>query len=321
MPQGSRLDALGDFEWPSDVELDLKTVADSGLERGPRAAGRSDRSRAGRGRHDRRVRVFNDPGSVREKFELRWVDEKGTAAGKPTDVYVPPGESRVVRVSRPPASMPHPLLRLRETPKTSTTRSISPTNAAARLTVFYIGVDRADDPEGLLYYPRPRLCRHSPAKRAHLPRIRLQRSWNGSSKKAPQLVIVAAETPKNVSGLRAVREPRGTVLYVVTGPGPAETLASAGRRIALGNRGSGRRARDVMLGEIAFDHPLFVPLAGAQFNDFTKIRFWKYRRIDRESARRSRACWRDSRTATRPIIEKPIGKGTARRPGERMAAR
>ena len=35
-----------------------------------------------------------------------------------------------------------------------------------------------------------------------------------------------------------------------------------------------------MLGEIAFDHPLFAPLAGAQFNDFTKIRFWKHRKLD-----------------------------------------
>ena len=38
-----------------------------------------------------------------------------------------------------------------------------------------------------------------------------------------------------------------------------------------------------MLGEIKFDHPLFAPLAGAQFNDFTKIRFWKHRVIKPES--------------------------------------
>ncbi len=28
LQQGSRLDALGEFEWPSDVELDIKTVTD-----------------------------------------------------------------------------------------------------------------------------------------------------------------------------------------------------------------------------------------------------------------------------------------------------
>ncbi|MFO0952790.1 MAG: hypothetical protein U0835_16900 [Isosphaeraceae bacterium] len=35
-----------------------------------------------------------------------------------------------------------------------------------------------------------------------------------------------------------------------------------------------------MLGEVAFDHPLFAPLAGPQFNDFTRIRFWKHRHIE-----------------------------------------
>jgi hypothetical protein len=34
-----------------------------------------------------------------------------------------------------------------------------------------------------------------------------------------------------------------------------------------------------MLGQIAFDHPLFAPMSAPQFNDFTQIYFWKYRRL------------------------------------------
>ena len=63
-----------------------------------------------------------------------------------------------------------------------------------------------------------------------------------------------------------------------------------------------------MLGEIAFDHPLFASLAGAQFNDFTKIRFWKYRRIDADRWA-NRACWHGSRTAMPPSSRNSIGKG------------
>jgi hypothetical protein len=37
-----------------------------------------------------------------------------------------------------------------------------------------------------------------------------------------------------------------------------------------------------MLGQIAFDHPLFAPMSGPHFNDFTQIRFWKYRRLKPE---------------------------------------
>src|SRR5206468_1900441 len=96
LQQGSRLDALGEFEWPSDVELDVKSVSSSssnaGLHRlddplgdtGPPPVsqasgtgsppvsqdltGKMPVPRGG----DRRVRVFNDPGSRREKFALRW---------------------------------------------------------------------------------------------------------------------------------------------------------------------------------------------------------------------------------------------------------
>ena len=63
-----------------------------------------------------------------------------------------------------------------------------------------------------------------------------------------------------------------------------------------------------MLGEIAFDHPLFASLAGAQFNDFTKIRFWNYRRIgaDRLGGFRVLARFENGDAA---LVEKLLGKG------------
>ena len=89
------------FEWPSDVELDLKTVADTGSNAGlERLADQVEADPADSAAW-RRVRVVNNPGSSREKFELSWIDDKRRRRGKPIDVYVPPGESRVVRVPRP----------------------------------------------------------------------------------------------------------------------------------------------------------------------------------------------------------------------------
>ena len=65
---------------------------------------------------------------------------------------------------------------------------------------------------------------------------------------------------------------------------------------------------DAMLGEIAFDHPLFASFAAAQFNDFTKIHFWKYRRIDGGVLKDARVVARfDTRDPA--IIEKAVGKG------------
>jgi hypothetical protein len=35
-----------------------------------------------------------------------------------------------------------------------------------------------------------------------------------------------------------------------------------------------------MLGQIDFEHPLFAPFASPRFSDFTKIHFWKHRRVE-----------------------------------------
>ncbi len=67
LAQGSRLDALGDFEWPSDVELDLKTVADTGSNAGLRACWPMPiEAEPGEPTLSRRVRVVNNPGPARE---------------------------------------------------------------------------------------------------------------------------------------------------------------------------------------------------------------------------------------------------------------
>src|SRR5262249_54393729 len=107
LQQGSPLDALGELEWPTDVELDARKVAagsgsNAGLHRlddpvsgtgfqpvGGETTGKKPVPPGG----ERRVRVFNDPGSNRERFTVRWASATGSAIGEPIDVYVPPGES------------------------------------------------------------------------------------------------------------------------------------------------------------------------------------------------------------------------------------
>jgi hypothetical protein len=63
-----------------------------------------------------------------------------------------------------------------------------------------------------------------------------------------------------------------------------------------------------MLAEIAFDHPIFAPFAAPQFNDFTKIRFWKYRRIPTSPLGDARILARFEQ-GDPAVIEKALGKG------------
>ena len=128
LQQGSRLEALGDFEWPSDVELELKTVADDWLQRRPATARRAGRGRRGRADPRLRVRVFNDADRSASGSRCTGPRTGGAAVGKPIDVYVPPGESRVVRVPRDKADAAVRAIVLKGDAAPSTTPCISWTN-------------------------------------------------------------------------------------------------------------------------------------------------------------------------------------------------
>jgi hypothetical protein len=306
LAQGSRLDALRDLEWPRDVELDIKTVADPGSNAGLQMLADSPEAETADAVRSRRVRVVNNPGSNREKFELAWIDDKGVASGKPIDVYVPPGESRVVRVPRPAGDAPRQELRLKGDTQGFDNSLYFADQPREEIAVEYIGADRGDDPQGLLYYlhrvfgdssdRQIRILFHSPSETIDL-----------NAKHPPRLVILTAETPRNVSRLREYASGGGTILWVATNPGKAETLAGLAGVIPWEIDESADGA-EVMLREIAFDHPLFASLAGAQFNDFTKIRFKKHRRIDPVRLGESRVLARFENNDA-ALIEKTIDRG------------
>jgi hypothetical protein len=310
LQQGSRLDVLGDFEWPSDVELELKTVSDIGSNAGLSRLAESveaDPSGADQGQaQGLRVRVSNEAGS-RDTFELLWVDAGGSTVGKPIDVYVPPGESRVVRVPRPAPPALGRTLRLTGDAHPFDNTLYLADERREEMTVLYIGSDRADDPAGLLYYLE-RVFHDTPRQSVRIVRPPAGGVLAWEADQTPALVVLAGETTaENGRLLRKYVRDGGTVLNVLTVPGRAETLAALLDSTPW-DVVEAPVDRDVMLGAIAFDHPVFAPLAAAQFNDFTKIHFWKYRTLNMDSLGDARALARFE-NGDPAVIEKVLGKG------------
>jgi Aerotolerance regulator N-terminal/von Willebrand factor type A domain len=304
---GSRIDALGDFEWPSDVELELKTVSESGSNAGLAPLADSVETETTRAAKGRRVRVVNDAASRQETFLLRWVDEKGAAAGVPLDVYVPPGESRVMRVPEPSAAAAHASLRLEGDSYSFDNALYFADQKQEATTVLYIGADRPDDPSGLLYY-LARIFHDTPGRSVHVTARPPSGALEIESDRTIALVVLADQTTSaNIDRLGRYVRAGGTLLDVVTAPEQSAALAAlTGASSAKADEAA--LDHDVMLGEIAFDHPLFAALAGPQFNDFTKIRFRKYRRIDPNALPGARVLARFE-TGDPAIIEKTDGKG------------
>ncbi len=101
MQEGSRLDGLQGYEWPRGVEVQVETVQP----KRPTNAGlqwlaETEDSAGTDTNAGLRIRVVNSANATREQFQLRW---DGVAGAMPLDVYVPPGQSRIVPAPKLPA--------------------------------------------------------------------------------------------------------------------------------------------------------------------------------------------------------------------------
>ena len=67
--------------------------------------------------------------------------------------------------------------------------------------------------------------------------------------------------------------------------------------------------RYAMLGRLEFDHPLLKPFSDPRFADFTRIHFWKYRRIDLADCPTARVLARFDNSDP-AWLEIPVGRGT-----------
>lgn len=306
LAQGSKLDAIGNFEWPSDVTLELKTVVEPNSNAGLQFVAESTETTAAEAAKELRVRISNDPGSRSEGFQVVGLDAKGNEVGQPVDAYVPPGESRVVKVPRMPELT---TLRLKgdKFPFDNTLYFASQPRSEA--TVLFVGDDLAEDAEGLFYY-LARVFEDTPRRTVKVVSKKLTDPLTLEAPRVEPLVVLSGETTaESASKLRKYAEAGGTVLEILAKPGQSSTLATLAGASTPVEIAEAPGGRDAMLADINFNHELFKSLSGAQFNDFTKIRFWKHRQIDPKAMGDSAQVLARFEGGDPAVVELPVGQG------------
>lgn len=293
MQNGGRLGVLGDAAWPADVQLELKRVevrdpTNAGLWRLADDAEAESPTSAAAGRvaalrkQELRIRVANATDSAAEQFTLQWTDVAGKSVGAATPAYVPAGESRVIRVPPADSTLVTPRLVLTGDAQDFDNVHYVVANDRRRTTVGYLGNDDGNNPQGMRYYLE-RAVTSDPSRDVRveqLDQIAGRLADASDRPDAPPLIVVGmAPTEPQTEALRKYAAGGGTILY------PLDTVASGAGLAALLDLEvlpvEEASVNDyTMLGEIDFTHPLFAAMAGPQFNDFTQIRFWHYRKID-----------------------------------------
>lgn len=272
LQRGAALEALQSYEWPEEVAVSVRRVVAGN----PSNASLRVMQSEGQALNDSlRVSISNSPDSLVDQFYVQWESADPTANEDDLAIYVPPGQSRIVRlpIDDEAASSGRIQLRGDDTPFDNTYHTVPIQQRP--VTVGYLGNDDAEDPEGLRYYLKPAL----PDTARRSVKV-VDPPFKESGAERPDLVVVADQLPPaELSKLTKYAEDGGHVLAVVREQESAVQLASFTADVQIAAEPS--TASDyVMLGEIDFSHPVFSVFSKPQYNDFTKIHFWNHVRLD-----------------------------------------
>ena len=307
LQSGSRLESLQAYAWPERVDLEIHTLepekpTNAGMQLivNPNAALDDDKDARPR------VRVTNSADSDREQFQLHWSDD--TEKQNVVDIYVPPGQSRVVTTPARASGVPGDRLILTGDDHDFDNELHIAPHLAKQINILYLGNDRPDDANGSAYYTE----RAFQPTRQIQPRVTVRRAdseISGIDLSAVDLIIVAdTVVDRNIDPLKNHLNAGKTVMSVIRSPESAITLA----RI-LGIEQLACEEADVddyaMMGNIDLEHPVLAPFSDPRFGDFTKIHFWKYRKLELEKLTKPTVVARFD-NGDPYIIESTAGNGT-----------
>jgi hypothetical protein len=307
LQEGSQVEQLQGYEWPKGIEVSVEVLK-------PRGAGNASLQLVSdsedsdtKSAQTVRVRASNTTGAKREQFKIGWARaEKGDFVGKPIDVYVPAGQSRILALPAPSAESAD-RIRLQGDDDEFDNAVFAIPPETLHLDVVYVGADSETDPKQPLYFLKRAFqeTRHQSVRvNAHhsgdlLPALETQDS---------RLFILTA--PLSVESATALRDQAiaGKTVLVVPNTVDMQTtlrglLKSDNLRLE-----EVRPSNYAMLGEMDFRHPIFASFADPRFSDFTKIHFWKYYRLDPTGLPGARVL-ASFDSGDPSLVEVPTGKG------------
>jgi len=303
--EGSNLDALQSYEWPKGVSVTVQLVDP---EKPTNATLRILPAEDDADPSSVRVRGSNDSDSQKEEFRLVWRTSSDAQVGEATSVYAPPGQTRVVRLERPPEAEVNRLTLLGDDAEFDN-QFFATAPLQRTLRVVYIGGDKADDANGLIYYLQ-RAFADGPFRKIEFDLRAPSEPLVFDQEDPPDSVVIGADlSDSQTAQLKAYISSGERALVVLQEKSTAASLRTLLEIPDLTVENVVERDY-AMLGQIEFRHPLFAAFADPRFSDFTNIRFWKRRRLtlgsDQTKSLKVLAKFDNGDPA---ILEKSIGGG------------
>ena len=270
LQSGARLDGLQGHEWPKGVEVALESVKKVGSNAGLHLVPQSEESSWSSNQVPWRIRLANSADSRKEQFKVSWRGGTGPAL----ETYLPPGQSRVLQPPRPPDGAVGELV-LGGDDESFDNTLFWVRSEPSLINILYAGSEADNDATKPLFFLK-RALQQTALNQAEVIRLTPPPGTNASS---PLIIVGERLQDRAVQAAREHLRAGKTVLVTMNTPAVAETVGqlTGVDQLAASEASVGNYA---LLGEIDFTHPLFKPFSDPRFSDFTKIHFWKYRRLD-----------------------------------------
>ncbi len=313
MQNGSVLEDLNTFSWPTGVEVVLDPLEASEASNAGLHLAAFNPSSAALGEGRIRVRVRNSGDSSVEQFSLCWL---GGGDGEDTslNVYVPAGKSRVVLAPEKPVPGAS-VLRLSGDAHDFDNRLFIAPQLARRVNILYLSSDSEEGPDGSLFYLR----KVFQPNRHLIPRVT---AWKPQSfpedLRAKDVHLAVAESPLSEGNLQPLRHYLAagrTLLFILNDEADAGALQrlmkDPGEAQPPDHSAVVRNSGDEdyrLIEQLDVRHPVLSAFAEPRFRDFTKVHFWKYRKW-KEAAFPSARILARFDNGDPAIAEIPVGAG------------
>ncbi len=279
---------LEQYQWPSEIRVVIRSAdllkSDNAVLSLLGDSGQADNDSV-----SLRLQIRNSINSERTQFQLRYLDPTGKVIeteGVPYQVNA--GESRIISLKDIPAATG--MIELIGDLDNSDNRIYVSVPQKQLSQVWLVQSPHTDATSSLGFYIE-RLPLNSSSTEVSFKSMTSE-ELQGSLNKEDVDLIVADSSLTEISAkhLRDYVQSGGKAIISLDEP---ITEANQERLIAsfkvlldtnLVQITEGAVKDYVMWNEIDFRHPLLLPLSDSRFNDFTKVRFWRYRRIELDEA-------------------------------------
>ena len=306
LQKGARIDPLQGYEWPKHVAVALRLVATT---KTTNAAVQLLADEEERGDAEPRVRVTNAADSTVDQFQVSWsADQSKSMRLNETAVYVPAGQSRVVRLPRAVDQLDADRIILKgdDQPFDNAFYVVPPRKQQA--VVVYIGTDAVDNPRGMQFYLHLALA-NDPLRQNEIQARDGDKALSDLSNNSVRLAILTQPASNElIAALRSFVDRGGTLLCTPANRDAALSLPSLIEGLEIQAPSKRASQEFLLIGEVDFTHPLFAPFVGPRYADFTKIHFWKNHvaSLAKDSSARSIMRFDDGSLA---LVEQNRGQG------------